>query len=81
MSEDVNKKIERLRSQIREHDYLYYVLNRPKISDHRYDKLFAELKSLEQANPELITPNSPTQRVSGRPLEGFVTVRRGDAKY
>ena len=79
MSEDVNKKIERLRSQIREHDYLYYVLNRPKISDRQYDKLFAELKSLEQANPELITPNSPTQRVSGRPLEGFVTVRHAVA--
>jgi DNA ligase (NAD+) len=64
-----------LRNQIREHDYLYYVLNQPKISDRQYDKLFAELKDLEQANPELITPDSPTQRVSGRALEGFVNVR------
>jgi len=75
MNEDVNKKIERLRNQIREHDYLYYVLNRPKISDRQYDELFAKLKSLEEANPELVTPDSPTQRVSGRPLEGFGTVR------
>jgi DNA ligase (NAD+) len=75
MNEGVKKKIERLRNQIREHDYLYYVLNQPKISDRQYDKLFAELKDLEQANPELITPDSPTQRVSGRALEGFVNVR------
>jgi len=75
MSKDVNKKIEQLRQEIREHDYLYYVLNRPKISDRQYDKLFAELKALEQTNPGLITPDSPTQRVSGQPLEGFVNVR------
>ncbi len=75
MSEGVKKKIERLRNQIREHDYLYYVLNQPKISDLQYDKLFAELKALEKANPGLITPDSPTQRVSGRPLEGFINVR------
>ena len=75
MSKDVNKKIERLRQEIREHDYFYYVLNQPKISDRQYDKFFVELKALEQANPELITPDSPTQRVSGRPLEGFVNVR------
>lgn len=79
MGEDVNKKIEQLRRQIREHDYLYYVLSQPKISDREYDRLFAELKDLEQANPELITPDSPTQRVSGRPLEGFTTVRHAVA--
>ncbi|MHC4242699.1 MAG: NAD-dependent DNA ligase LigA, partial [Planctomycetota bacterium] len=54
---------------------LYYVLDQSKISDRQYDELFAELKALEQANPQLITSDSPTQRVSGRPLEGFVTVR------
>jgi len=69
------RRIEQLRNEIRRHDYLYYVLNQPEISDRQYDKLFAELKALEQANPELITPDSPTQRVSGRPLEGFATVR------
>ena len=75
MAEDVRKRIDRLRAEIRKHDYLYYVLNQPKITDRQYDKLFAELKSLEQANPELITPDSPTQRVSGQPLERFSSVR------
>jgi DNA ligase (NAD+) len=75
MAEDVKKRIEKLREQIRRHDYLYYVLNQPEISDQQYDKLFAELKALEQANPQLITPDSPTQRVSERPLEGFASVR------
>ena len=76
MAEDVGKQIERLRKEIREHDYLYYVLSQPKISDRQYDKLFNELKTLEKANPQLITKDSPTQRVSGRPLEGFATVRQ-----
>ena len=53
---------------------LYYVHNAPEITDREYDKLFAELKELEAANPELITPDSPTQRVSERPVEGFETV-------
>ena len=75
MAEDVAKRVERLRAEIRRHDYLYYVLNQPEISDQQYDKLFAELKELEKANPELITPDSPTQRVSERPLEGFASVR------
>ena len=73
--EDIKKQIERLRNEIREHDYLYYVLNQPKIRDRQYDELFAELKALENENPQLITPDSPTQRVSGKPLEGFATVR------
>jgi len=75
MAKDVKKRIEQLRHEIRRHDYLYYVLNQPQISDRQYDKLFAELKVLEQEHPELITPDSPTQRVSERPLEGFATVR------
>ncbi|MHC4681232.1 MAG: NAD-dependent DNA ligase LigA [Planctomycetota bacterium] len=75
MTDDAKKRIEQLREEIREHDHLYYVLNRPRISDRRYDELFAELKELEQANPRLITADSPTQRVSERPLEGFSTVR------
>jgi len=75
MGEDVKQRIEQLRAEIRQHDYHYYVLNQPKISDRQYDQLFAELKALEQAHPELITPDSPTQRVSGQPLEGFATVR------
>jgi DNA ligase (NAD+) len=79
MAEDVKKRIRKLRTEIREHDRLYYVLNQPKITDQQYDKLFAELKSLEQANPELITPDSPTQRVSEKPLEGFASVRHAAA--
>ena len=75
MAKDIKKRIERLHAEIRRHDYLYYVLNRPKISDRQYDKLFAELKESEQANPQLITADSPTQRVSERPLEGFATIR------
>jgi len=75
MAKDVSKQIERLREKIREHDYLYYVLNQPKIGDRQYDELFAELKSLEQANPQLITSDSPTQRVSGQPVDGFASVR------
>jgi DNA ligase (NAD+) len=75
MARNAKKRIEQLRREIREHDHLYYVLNQPRISDRQYDALFAELKALEQANPPLITPDSPTQRVSGQPLEGFATVR------
>jgi len=75
MARDVNKRIEQLRAEIRRHDYLYYVENRPEITDRQYDKLFAELKALEEAHPELVRPDSPTQRVSGQPVEGFATVR------
>ena len=79
MSEDVKKRVERLRDEIRRHDYLYYVLNQPEIADSRYDKLFAQLKSLEEANPELVTADSPTQRVSGQPLAGFASIRHAAA--
>jgi DNA ligase (NAD+) len=75
MTADAKKRIEQLRAEIRRHDYLYYVLNQPQISDQQYDKLFAELKSLEEQHPELIMPDSPTQRVSEKPLEGFKTIR------
>jgi DNA ligase (NAD+) len=74
MAESAKKRIEHLRAEIRRHDYLYYVLNNPEISDHKYDNLFAELKYLENQHPELISEDSPTQRVSGQPLEGFETV-------
>ena len=75
MAKDVRKQIERLRKEIRQHDYLYYVLNQPIISDRQYDRLFAELKKLEAANPQFVTADSPTQRVSEKPLEGFAAVR------
>ncbi|MDH7598819.1 MAG: NAD-dependent DNA ligase LigA [Sedimentisphaerales bacterium] len=75
MSEKIKQRIAELRELIREHDYRYYVLGEPTISDTDYDKLFAELKELEDTHPELITPDSPTQRVTDRPLEGFPQVR------
>lgn len=75
MAGEINSRIEQLRRQIRGHDHLYYVLHEPEITDQQYDKLFAELKGLESEHPELVTPDSPTQRVAGRPLEGFATVR------
>ena len=67
-------KIEKLRKEIRRHDELYYVSNAPEISDREYDLLLEELQKLESENPELITPDSPTQRVGGRPAEGFPEV-------
>jgi DNA ligase (NAD+) len=72
---DVEKKIEALREKIRHHEYLYYVLDNPEISDLDYDKLMRQLKDLEAEHPALLTPDSPTQRVGGKPREGFVKVR------
>ena len=63
-----------LRKELEHHEYLYYVLDRPEISDATYDKLMRELRDLEDAHPELRTPESPTQRVGGQPREGFVKV-------
>src|SRR5882724_9978501 len=70
----VAKEIDSLREQLRHHDERYYVQDNPEIADAEYDALFARLKDLEQKHPELITPDSPTQRVSGRPAEGFSEV-------
>lgn len=74
-SSDAARKIDDLRRQIRRHDHLYFVENAPEISDEQYDALVRELRALETAHPELITPDSPTQRVGERPLEGFTHVR------
>ena len=68
---DVVRKIEKLREEIRRHEHLYYVLDKPEIGDAEYDALMNELKKLEAAHPELVTPDSPTQRVGGKPAEGF----------
>ncbi|MDO8629201.1 MAG: hypothetical protein Q7R41_01805, partial [Phycisphaerales bacterium] len=70
----VTKGIEQLRDEIRKHDHAYYVLARPVISDREYDKFFDELKKLEEEHPELVTPDSPTQRVGGAPIAGFKQV-------
>src|SRR5689334_20772743 len=67
-------KIDKLREEIRRHEYLYYVQDAPEIPDADFDRLMQELKKLEAAHPELITPDSPTQRVGGKPREGFLKV-------
>lgn len=69
------KRIERLRQEIHHHDYLYYVLDKPEISDAEYDELFRELKRLEKKFPDLVTSTSPTQRFGGEPLKEFKTVK------
>lgn len=74
VAKDVQHKIEQLRDQIRYHEHRYYVLDAPEISDAEFDALMNELKALEREHPELITPDSPTQRVGGKPREGFVKV-------
>jgi DNA ligase (NAD+) len=68
------ERIAKLRSEIRHHDYLYYVKDAPEISDERYDKLYRELVSLEEEHPDLVTDDSPTQRVAGQPLTSFPTI-------
>ncbi len=68
------KEIERLRKEINKHNYYYYVLGEPRIDDYAYDKLYQKLRDLEAQFPDLITPDSPTQRVGGEPLKGFKTV-------
>jgi DNA ligase (NAD+) len=75
----VKKEIEQLREKLRHHEYRYYVLDDPEISDAAYDKLMGRLKALEAAHPELVTPDSPTVRVGGTPREGFQTVRHARA--
>ncbi|MFW6175837.1 MAG: NAD-dependent DNA ligase LigA [Acidobacteriota bacterium] len=72
--EEAAERIAGLRSQIRHHDYLYYVQDAPEVSDEAYDALFRELQELEERFPELVTPDSPTQRVAGQPLDQFPTV-------
>ncbi len=71
----VARRIEQLRDEIRHHNYRYYVLDRPEIPDAEYDRLLRELESLEAGHPELITPDSPTQRVGAEPLDAFGQVR------
>src|SRR5579864_2589425 len=73
-AKDAEKKIETLREKIRHHEYLYYVLDNPEISDQEFDRLMQQLKDLEAEHPSLLTPDSPTQRVGGKPREGFVKV-------
>ncbi len=72
--QSAQRRIEELRDRIRHHDYLYHVLDRPEISDVEYDRLYRELAQLEKAFPDLVSPDSPTQRVAGQPRPGFIEV-------
>jgi DNA ligase (NAD+) len=74
-TKDLEKQLETLRDEIRYHEHRYYVLDQPEISDAEFDRLMGKLKNLEADHPELVTPDSPTQRVGGKPREGFVKVR------
>lgn len=73
--EELRRRVERLRAEIRRHDHLYYALDRPEITDAEYDELFRELVRIERAHPELVTPESPTQRAAGEAVEQLPTVR------
>ena len=73
-SHGIEKQIDELRETLRHHEYLYYGLDAPEVSDAEYDKWMRELRELEDAHPELRTPDSPTQRVGGKPKEGFAKV-------
>lgn len=72
---EVYEQYRRLRAEVEHHDYLYYVLDRPEITDAEYDRLFRKLVEIEEQYPQLRTPDSPTQRVGGQPVEGFAKVR------
>ncbi|MDI6740283.1 MAG: NAD-dependent DNA ligase LigA [Candidatus Edwardsbacteria bacterium] len=73
--QSIDKELSKLRDEIRAHDHRYYVLDDPVISDREYDALMRRLIDLESAHPELVTPDSPSQRVAGEPLPGFKSVR------
>jgi len=75
MPASIEKKIESLREQLRYHSYKYYVLDDPDIPDAEYDRLLKQLEALEKAHPELVTPDSPTQRVGSKPLTAFEQIR------
>src|ERR1700680_2368891 len=72
---NLEQEVEKLREALRHHEHLYYVLDQPEISDAEYDALMRQLQQIEEQHPELLTPDSPSQRVGGKPREGFVKVR------
>ena len=74
MPADPIDRIQQLRAEIRRHEDLYYIHDQPEITDAEFDRLLHELEALEAEHPDLVTPDSPTQRVAGRPTESFPTV-------
>ncbi|MDB9313851.1 NAD-dependent DNA ligase LigA [Spirulina sp. CS-785/01] len=81
VSPDIQQRITQLREQLREAGYAYYVLDDPIMPDAVYDKLYRELQDLEQQHPELVTPDSPTQRVGDKPAEQFISVQHNIPLY
>src|SRR5437868_9106583 len=75
VSPKVRERIDALRELLHHHAHRYYVLDDPELPDAEYDRLFRELQQLEEQHPELLTPDSPTQRVGAKPLDGFAKVR------
>src|SRR5271154_559220 len=74
-TKNVEAELENLREKLHHHEHLYYVLDRPEISDAEYDRMMRRLQELETEFPDLVTPDSPTQRVGGKAREGFVKVQ------
>lgn len=74
MPDSIEQRLARLREQLHYHNYLYYVLAKPEISDREYDRLMEELVTLERQRPDLVSPDSPSQRVGGEPIKGFRTI-------
>ncbi len=72
----IRQEIEKLREIIRQHDYRYYVLNQPTVTDNEYDALMRKLQELEKSYPEYLTADSPTQRVAGKPQDGFPPLKK-----
>ena len=73
--EDVREEAEKLKKELRHHSYLYYVLDKPEISDYEFDHMYRKLVDIEAKYPELVTPDSPTQRVGGKATDDFQKVR------
>src|ERR1017187_5715677 len=76
---DPAAQVEQLSEELRHHEQQYYVLDAPEITDAEYDELMRRLQALETQHPELLTPDSPTQRVGGKPREGFVKVQHSSS--
>ncbi|HVT87462.1 MAG TPA: NAD-dependent DNA ligase LigA [Tepidisphaeraceae bacterium] len=74
MAESAKQRIQQLRDELNHHNYLYHVLAKPQITDLEYDRLMKELEALEKQHPDLVTPDSPTQRIGGEPIDGFRSV-------
>ena len=76
LSVDINLQYQQLKRSLEQYDYEYYVLDAPSVPDSEYDRLFKALQAIEQAHPELVTADSPSQRVGGSPSKGLRYIRR-----